>query len=389
MGQRKMSGLYKRGNIWHIDKQIGGRRIQRSTETANLTEAQANLAHYIEQERKSRIYGEPNQYRFVEAALRYEEEETKKSLDRDIQDLKVVMPLIGDLKLKQVHLGSLQPFIDERKKAGIKSSTVNRTLSVVRSVLRKAASAWRDDNGHPWLASVPEIPKLDWNDKRKPYPIDQEEQQLLMKHLSCEVGQLAVWLLNTGLRHQELLNLRWSWRRYVQELDVYVFDIPGQYTKNKQDRVLVLNSLLQAQLDDMKQTNSDFVLPGKDGKKRDRVLTTNWKTARNRAADEYEELTGEPADWGFRNLRVHDLRHTFATRLRRSGVSNEIRKDLLAHVNTDITTHYSAGELKELLEAVERLVESDKLPPTTPVNKGKVLQFPYNGNMESSRKVAK
>ena len=159
MGQRKMSGLYKRGNIWHIDKQIGGRRIQRSTETANLTEAQANLAHYIEQERKSRIYGEPNQYRFVEAALRYKEEETKKSLDRDIQDLKVVMPFIGDLELKQVHLGSLQPFIDKRKKAGIKSSTVNRTLSVVRSVLRKAASAWRDDNGHPWLASVTEIPK--------------------------------------------------------------------------------------------------------------------------------------------------------------------------------------------------------------------------------------
>jgi hypothetical protein len=41
----------------------------------------------------------------------------------------------------------------------------------------------------------------------------------------------------------------------------------------------------------------------------------------------------------------------------------EIRKDLLAHVNTDITTHCSAGELKALLEAVERLVKSDKLPP--------------------------
>ena len=54
---------------------------------------------------------------------------------------------------------------------------------------------------------------------------------------------------------------------------------------------------------------------------------------------------------------MHDLRHTFATRLRRSGVSNEVRKDLLAHANSDITTHYSAGELKELLEAVERLVE--------------------------------
>ena len=389
MGQRKMSGLYKRGNIWHIDKQIRGRRVQRSTETGNLNEAQAILAHIIENERKGRIYGEPNQHRFVDAAKRYIKEETKKSLDRDIQDLKAVMPFIGDLEIKQVHLGSLQSFIDERKKAGIKSSTVNRTLSVVRSVLRKAASVWRDDNGHPWLESVPEIPKQKWADGRKAYPINRTQEELLMKHLSCEVCQLAVWLLNTGLRSQEFLNLRWSWRRYVQELDVYVFDIPGQYTKNKQDRVLVLNSLLQAQLYDMKKTDSDFVFPGKDGKKRDRVLTTNWKTARKRAADEYEELTGKPADWGFRNLRVHDMRHTFATRLRRSGVSNEIRKDLLAHVNTDITTYYSAGELKELLEAVERLVESDKLPPNTPVNKGKVLQFPYNGNMESSRKVAK
>ena len=80
-----------------------------------------------------------------------------------------------------------------------------------------------------------------------------------------------------------------------------------------------------------------------------------------------------------------------------SGYSKKLAQSLdiplfesaLLHFNTDITTYYSAGELKELLEAVERLVESDKLPPTTPVNKGKVLQFPYNGNMESSRKVAK
>ena len=389
MGQNKMPGLFKRGDLWHIDKQVSGRRIQCSTGAKDRKEAEQFLVHLLDKERQSRVYGQPGWYRFVDAATRYIEEEMKKSLDRDIQDLKLVMPFIGDLELRKIHLGTLQPFIDERKKAGIKSSTVNRTLSVVRSVLLKAASAWRDDNGHPWLASVPEIPKQNWSDARKAYPIIRIQQDLLMKHLTKEVGQLAVWLLNTGIRQSDLLNLRWSWRRYVQELDIYVFDIPGQYTKNKQDRVLVLNSLLQAQLVDIKQSDSDFVFPGKDGKKRYRVLTTNWKTARNRAADEYEELTGKPADWGFRNLRVHDLRHTFATRLRRFGVSNETRKDLLGHVNTDITTHYSAGELKELLEAVERLVESDKLPPTKPENKGKVLQFPYNVSKESSRKVAK
>ena len=76
---------------------------------------------------------------------------------------------------------------------------------------------------------------------------------------------------------------------------------------------------------------------------------------------------------------MHDLRHTFATRLRRSGVGIEVRKDLLAHRNLDVTTGYSQWELAELLEAVERLVGSDNVQPTEPSKNGKVLQFPYNG----------
>jgi|SaaInlV_120m_DNA_3_1039746.scaffolds.fasta_scaffold13814_2 integrase len=389
MGQNKMPGLFKRGDTWHIDKQVSGRRIQCSTGAKDRKEAEQFLVHLLDKDRQSRVYGEPGWYRFVDAAARYIEEETKKSLDRDIQDLKLVMPFIGDLELRKIHLGTLQPFIDERKKHGIKSATVNRSLSVVRSVLRRAASVWRDDNSHPWLLSVPELPKQSWGDQRPAYPISRAQEVLLMRYLSDELQQLAIWLLNTGLRSQELLNLRWSWRRYVQELDVYVFDIPGKYTKNKQDRVLVLNSLLQTQLETLARGDSDLVFPGKDGKKRDRILTTCWKTARSKAADELETLNGRQADWGFRNLRVHDLRHTFATRLRRSGVSNEVRKDLLAHANSDITTHYSAGELKELLEAVERLVESHNHAPKAPDYQAKVLQFPYIGNDGFGRIKAK
>ncbi|MDA8878814.1 tyrosine-type recombinase/integrase [Porticoccaceae bacterium] len=389
MGQKKMPGLFKRGELWHIDKQVSGRRIQCSTGAKDRKEAEQFLVHLLDKERQSRVYGEPVRYTFIDAATRYVEEETKKSLDRDIQDLKIVMPFIGDLELRKIHIGTLQPFIDKRKKLGIKSATVNRSLSVVRSVLRRAASVWRDDNSHPWLLSVPEIPKQSWGDQRSAYPISSVQEALLMCFLSDELKQLAIWLLNTGLRSQELLNLRWSWRRYVQELDVYVFDIPGKYTKNKQDRVLVLNSLLQTQLGRLVRDDSDLVFPGKGGKKRDRILTTSWKTARSKAADELEALNGRNADWGFRHLRVHDLRHTFATRLRRFGVSIEVRKDLLAHANSDITTHYSASELRELLEAVERLVEDKNLSPITPLEQKKVLQFPYIDTRESSKKVAK
>ena len=286
------------------------------------------------------------------------------------------MPFIGDLELRKIHLGTLQPYIDERKKQGVKSGTVNRSLSVIRAVLRQAASVWRDDNSHPWLLTVPEIPKLNWADQRSPYPISGEQEALLMKYLSDELQLLTVWLLNTGLRTQELLNLRWSWKHYYEDSDLQVFHIPGAYTKNKQDRVLVLNSLLEKRLETMSKSNSDLVFPGKNGGKRAGILTTCWKRARSKAADEFEEIYGRESDWGFRNLRVHDLRHTFATRLRRLGVSDEVRKDLLAHANSDITTHYSSGELSELFEAVERLVEAGSQLPETRAHY-KLLQSPY------------
>lgn len=57
---------------------------------------------------------------------------------------------------------------------------------------------------------------------------------------------------------------------------------------------------------------------------------------------------GLSAQMGLRQVRVHDLKHTFGRRLRAAGVPMETRKVLLGHKNGDITTHYSAPELEEL-----------------------------------------
>ena len=56
---------------------------------------------------------------------------------------------------------------------------------------------------------------------------------------------------------------------------------------------------------------------------------------------------------------VHNLRHTFGRRLRAVGVSLEAQKALLGHANGDITTHYSAAGLHELLSAVEKITNRD------------------------------
>ena len=58
---------------------------------------------------------------------------------------------------------------------------------------------------------------------------------------------------------------------------------------------------------------------------------------------------------GLTQVRVHDLKHTFGRRLRAAGVSFEDRQDLLGHKSGRITTHYSAAELENLIEAANRV----------------------------------
>ncbi len=92
-----------------------------------------------------------------------------------------------------------------------------------------------------------------------------------------------------------------------------------------------------------------------------------WQSARTRAAGKYQEELGEPAPEGFRNVRVHDLKHTFGRRLRAAGVPLDTRKVLLGHTTGDITSHYSAPELAELIEAAGRVCRdhSGKTPALT------------------------
>ncbi len=62
-------------------------------------------------------------------------------------------------------------------------------------------------------------------------------------------------------------------------------------------------------------------------------------------------------------VRVHDLKHTFGRRLRSAGVSYEDRQDLLGHKSGRITTHYSAAELHNLIEAANKVCDRSRQGP--------------------------
>ncbi len=87
------------------------------------------------------------------------------------------------------------------------------------------------------------------------------------------------------------------------------------------------------------------------------MCNNGWQRAREKAAKKYEAILREPCPEGFRRIRVHDLKHTFGRRLRAAGVPLETRKVLLGHKSGDITTHYSAAELSEVLNAAEQVCD--------------------------------
>jgi integrase len=60
---------------------------------------------------------------------------------------------------------------------------------------------------------------------------------------------------------------------------------------------------------------------------------------------------------GLKQVRVHDLKHTFGCRLRAAGVSFEDRQDLLGHIpdHRSVTRLYSDANLSKLIEAANKV----------------------------------
>jgi hypothetical protein len=88
---------------------------------------------------------------------------------------------------------------------------------------------------------------------------------------------------------------------------------------------------------------------------------------------------------------VHNLRHSFDRRLRGAGVPLETRKALLDHANGDITTHYSAAELNELRNAVDRIVNQRVAQTPTLTVVGRTCNFvgEVSENEKGSTSVAR
>ena len=153
------------------------------------------------------------------------------------------------------------------------------------------------------------------------------------------------------------------------EIQRSVFVLPAVRNKNRQARVVILNDAAQAIVERKRGQHPVYVFTWLNDQgerhRTGRMRNTGWVNARNRAADEYPAVFGTEAPDGFRDLRAHDLRHTFGRRLRAAGVSKEDRKGLLGHKSRDVTTDYSSAELMSLVKAANLIIRSKASPTLT------------------------
>jgi integrase len=341
MGRKRSAGLYLRGDVWHIDKQIRGTRLRESTGSSDLKEAEAYLAKRSEELRQAALYGVRMKRSFRAAATKYlEESQDKRRIADEALHLKQLDPFIGSLPLDGVHMGSLRPFIEARRREGRKTKTINLALGIVRHILNLAASEWLDERNLTWLLAAPKVKLLKVTDARQPYPLSWDEQARLFAELPAHLARMALFKVNTGTRDKEVCHLRWDWEVPVPELNTSVFIIPGQRVKNGEERLVVLNRVASSVVESVRGEHREFVFTLR-GRPVTMMNNTAWQAARVRA--------------GLPQVRVHDLKHTFGRRLRAVGVSFEDRQDLLGHRSGRITTHYSGAELANLIESANKV----------------------------------
>lgn len=140
-------------------------------------------------------------------------------------------------------------------------------------------------------------------------------------------------LLLTGARRSEISELQWAW---VQPLRL---KLPDSKTGPK---TVFLNSPAMAVLSAIEPVEGcPFVFPDRTGTRPFPSLGQQWELIRNRA--------------GLPDVRLHDLRHSFASVAINAGVSLPLIGGLLGHALPETTERYAHLQDETVAEAANRV----------------------------------
>ena len=244
-----------------------------------------------------------------------------------------LLPAFGSLPLDRITRACVTRWFDKYSRTA--PGGANRKLDLLRRILNHAVAC-----GHLQTNPARGI-------KRNPRPkltrfLSREEVRRLHHELDRHAGDRASrarqadiirLLLLTGCRKSEIRTLRW------QDVDGDTLNLVDAKTGPRQ---VILSAPARAVLDRQPRSGSAFVFPSPSNS--GRPLSRNlplWLSVRK--------------DAGIEDVRLHDLRHTFASHAVLQGVPLPVVSRLLGHKHPSMTLRYAHVGDKETEAAAERI----------------------------------
>jgi len=229
---------------------------------------------------------------------------------------KYIRPALGRHKVVSVSHRDIEAL--HRRVSADATYQANRTVALLSRMFNLSVRwGWRADNPARGIERNQET-------KRHRYLSADELARLtiaLAQHPDRQAANVFRLLLLTGARRGEVLTFRWD----DLDLTAGVWVKPGATTKQKTIHRVPLSASARQLIAELHQDRgeSNYVFPGRVGGHRVEIKAA-W-SAVCRAAQ-------------IKGLRIHDLRHSFASQLVSSGISLPIIGALLGH-STPTTTH--------------------------------------------------
>jgi integrase len=288
----------------------------------------------------------------ADLAKRYEAEhlpgKRPRSADEDralIRDY--ILPAIGRLKVADVTRADVERLHRSITKSG-KPIRANRVLACLRTMFARAIG-WSMRADNPARGGRDGV-QMNAEDHRERFLSPAEIARLagvLERHPERTTVALIRFLMMTGCRFGEAATATWS----QFDLERGTWTKPSSHTKAKRQHVVPLSAPALALLAELKRESAGQLAfpsakpsrkkPGSDKERPITTIKTAWAHIRR--------------DAGLEGVRVHDLRHSFASVLASSGASLQLIGSLLGHTQMATTMRYAHLADDARREAVERV----------------------------------
>ncbi|MBG0790945.1 MAG: site-specific integrase [Desulfovibrionaceae bacterium] len=278
-------------------------------------------------------------------------------------------PQLGDVPLREItiqHVNKIKAALLKAERAPRTMQAVFRTFSMVWNAARDAGIV---EGKCPTALKSFKLPKVDNEKQRYLSPKESEKLLKCVRARSEQAADMALVSLESGLRFGEIAALTWG------AVDLEGRTLLAMNTKGKKDRVVPMTERLHGLLSGMEHGgDGELVFPTRLGTKHKQVPSA---FVRGIADSKLNQDVDDPK----MKVSFHTLRHSYASRLVKQGVSLYHVQKLLGHSTPVMTARYSKLANEDLTNAVRVMEDGEKAAAAEKKGGGKVVSMKKAGGV--------